>query len=344
MASSKPITWLITDIIQWYKIKELVVNDSFQRHSVWTPQAKTLLIDTILNELPLPKIYIRTKIDSKKQKTIKEIVDGQQRIRSIVEYANNEFALNNKSVCYKGMRYEDLTQELQEKFLGYAITAEQLLNATDDDVIDIFARLNSYTVSLNSAEKRHAKYQTELKFFVRNMSIKYRWFLEKYNVFTIKQRFRMADDEFFAELTRLLLNGVGDGGSDKIEKFYKNIKDDYFNETKQKETEGELNVLIAFLDERIGDILKGILGRHYQIYSLCSAYLYIVGKIPVIDGVTILNTLNTKDNIVTNLLMLEKNLEDDSINTDFCKASRSSPQRISNRIIRLKTYVNAIGA
>ncbi|NJM11558.1 MAG: DUF262 domain-containing protein [Synechococcaceae cyanobacterium SM1_2_3] len=234
VASSKPITWLISDILDWFKSKELIVNESFQRHSVWSPQAKTLLIDSILCELPIPKIFIRTKIDVKRQKTIKRIVDGQQRIRSIVEFANDEFALNNKSDYFEGLKYSNLPEDKQEAFLGYTITAEQLLNATDDDVIDIFARLNSYTVALNAAEKRHAAYQTELKFFVRRMSVKYRWFIEKYLVFTIKQRFRMVDDEFFAELVNLSINGIQDGGAAKVNQFYKDTSDDFFNEVKQK--------------------------------------------------------------------------------------------------------------
>lgn len=344
MASSKPVTWLIADIIQWYKKRELVINDSFQRHSVWTPQAKTLLIDTILNELPLPKIYIRTKIDSKKQTTIKEIVDGQQRIRSIVEYANNEYALNNKSESFRGMKYEDLDQDVQSKFLGYAITAEQLLNATDDDVIDIFARLNSYTVSLNSAEKRHAHYQTELKFFIRKMSVKYRWFIEKYNIFTIKQRFRMADDEFFAEITRLILHGVADGGADKINKFYETTKDEYFNESRQKRTEETLDILIKYLDEEIGIALKGILGRHYQLYSICAAYLLLNKLIPAHAGVSEYGTLNDSERIINGLSLLERELDDDSTNTIFTKASRSSPQRIANRIVRVNSYLGVMGS
>ncbi len=343
MATSKPVTWLITDIIQWYKAKELIINDSFQRHSVWTPQAKTLLIDTILNELPLPKIYIRTRIDSKRQVTVKEIVDGQQRIRSIVEFANDEFALNKKSEAYQGKYYKDLTEEEQEQFLGYAITAEQFLNATDDDVIDIFARLNSYTVSLNAAEKRHAAFQTELKFFVRKMSIKHRWFVEKYNIFTIKQRFRMADDAFFAELTRLILDGLCDGGAEKVTKFYKATKDAFFTEEMQKKTESTLDELLNFLDANLSLILKGLLGKHYQIYSLCSAYLYIKELIPKIDDIAVPSQLRAPDDILNNLSMLERELDDDTINTEFCKASRSSTQRISNRTTRLRTYLDAMG-
>jgi hypothetical protein len=342
MASSKPVTWLITDIINWYKSKELVINDTFQRHSVWTPQAKTLLIDTILNELPLPKIFIRTKIDAKQQKTIKEIVDGQQRIRSIVEFANNEFALNNKSENYSGKYYKNLSTEMQEAFLGFTITAEQLLNATDDDVIDIFARLNSYTVSLNAAEKRHASYQTELKFFIRRMSVKYRWFIEKYKIFSLTQRFRMADDEFFAEIVRLIMTGINDGGSEKITKFYDVTNDQIFDGKKQKEIEGILEKLIKFLDEIIADILKGLLGKHYQIYSLCAAYLYINQLIPKILSFPKYNKLAYKDIITNNLLSLEKELIDKS-SSEFTKASSSSTQRMANRLIRTKHFLNAIG-
>lgn len=342
MATSKPITWLISDVINWFKAKELIINESFQRHSVWSPQAKTLLIDSILNELPLPKIFIRTKIDAKLQKTIKEIVDGQQRIRSIVEFANDEFALNNKSDNFKGKKYSDLPDEAQQSFLGYVLTAEQLLNATDDDIIDIFARLNSYTVALNATEKRHASFQTELKFFVRRMSIKYRWFIEKYSIFSIKQRFRMADDEFFAELTRLIIDGVQDGGADKITKFYTKMTDDIFGEIKQKEVEELLDKSINFIDSELGIFLKGNLGKHYQIYAMVAAFLHINGYIPTNTSFPQISTMKTKQDIIDSLGELEREL-DDGIATDFVKASSSSTQRIATRIVRVKTYISAMG-
>jgi hypothetical protein len=65
MATSKSISLQVSDIIRWFKDGELIINEVFQRHSVWTTAAKTYLIDTILNELPVPKIYIRSKIDPK---------------------------------------------------------------------------------------------------------------------------------------------------------------------------------------------------------------------------------------------------------------------------------------
>lgn len=342
MATSKPVTWSINDVIDWFKKKEIIINESFQRHSVWSLQAKTLLIDSILNELPLPKIFIRTKIDPKLQKSVKEIVDGQQRIRTIVEFANNELTLNNKSENYHGMKYTDLNEDSQQIFLGYTLTIEQLLNATDDDVIDIFARLNSYTVALNAAEKRHAKYQTELKFFVRRMSVKYRWFIEKYGTFTIKQRFRMQDDEFFADLTRLVVEGIQDGGAEKITKFYQLTSDSYFNEQKQKTVEDTIDQIINFLDTNLGVFLKGPLGKHYQVYCLSAALLYIQNKIPRINGLSEINHLAQNERIINRLSQLESDL-DEGRNTDFVKASSATTQRIATRLVRIRSFIEAFG-
>lgn len=342
MATSKPVSWSINDVIDWYKKKEIIINESFQRHSVWSPQAKTLLIDSILNELPLPKIFIRTKIDPKLQKSVKEIVDGQQRIRTIVEFANNDLALNNKSEKFNGNTYTDLSEELQQIFLGYTLTIEQLLNATDDDVIDIFARLNSYTVALNAAEKRHAKFQTELKFFVRRMSIKYRWFIEKYGIFTIKQRFRMQDDEFFAELTRLIFGGIQDGGAEKITKFYQTTPDKDFDEQKQKNVEDTLDHIINFIDTRLGAFLKGPLGKHYQIYCLSAAILHIQNRIPRVHGFHEFNNLAQHDLIVTRLAQLESDIDEER-NTEFVKASSATTQRMSTRLIRTRSFLEALG-
>ena len=342
MATSKPVTWLISDVVNWYKSKELVINESFQRHSVWSPQAKTMLIDSILNELPLPKIFIRIKIDARLQKTVKEIVDGQQRIRSIVEFANNDFALSSKSEGFVGKRYADLPIESQQAFLGYTLTAEQLLNATDDDVIDIFARLNSYTVSLNATEKRHAHYQTELKFFVRRMSVKYRWFIERYSVFTMKQRFRMADDEFFAELTRLIVAGIDDGGAEKLNGFYASTPDPLFDENRQRGIEATLDRLIRFLDNDLGIFLNGPLGRHYQLYGLCAAYLYIGGEIPRRSDLPENSVMCDNQVIMANLGVLERELDSEEP-TEFLKASSSSTQRIASRVVRVRAFINALG-
>jgi hypothetical protein len=341
-ATSKAITWSVGDLVNWYKLGELTINENFQRHSVWSPQAKTFFIDSILNQLPLPKIFIRATIDGRLQKTTKDVVDGQQRIRSIVEFADDKFALGSKSESFAGQKYSDLSDEVQKIFLSCSIAIEQLYNATDDDVIDIFARLNSYTVSLNAAEKRHARYQTELKFFVRRMSTKYRWFLEKYGVFTTRQRFRMEDDVFFAELTRLVVEGVGDGGAERIDRFYRDMTDESFGEDRQRSVDAILDETIGFLDSNLGMFFKGPLGRHYQLYGLCAAYLSITSKMPRRPELPGNSTLLDDQAMQANLGTLERELDGEE-QTEFKKASSSSTQRIASRLVRVGAFIDALG-
>lgn len=346
MATSKPITWQISDVIQWYRKKELIINERFQRHSVWTPQARTYLIDTILLELPIPKIYIRTILDPKRQTGIREIIDGQQRIRAICDFANNEFALSSRSELFKGKKYSDLCEADQEKFLGYTLTIEHLLNAPDDDLIDIFARLNSYTVTLNAAEMRHAKYQTEFKFAVRKCSQAHRNFIEKYNIFTTKRRFRMLDDEFLSQVYQIICEGVVDGGQRSVDRFYKSKTDDKFGDQTDKVYRKKIGEAVNVFDQYLSAFLNGSLARHYQILIMFAAYFHQKYGIPKgqLDSLPSRKGLDSAQNIVSKLAELERGV--DAEERDFVKfidASSGSTQRISSRKIRFQVFSNIFG-
>ncbi len=144
----------IADFLEWHRKKQLVLNPDFQRGSVWTPAARTYLIDTILRQYPIPKVYLRTIVDVTTQQSVREVVDGQQRLRAILDYANDRFVLSSRAGEFAGLGYSDLETEFKERFLSYPIAVGQLLNANDDDVLEVFSRLNSYSVTLNPAEKR----------------------------------------------------------------------------------------------------------------------------------------------------------------------------------------------
>lgn len=346
MATAKPITWQIADVIQWYRKKELLINERFQRHSVWTPQARTYLIDTILQELPIPKIYVRTILDPKRQTSIREVVDGQQRIRSMYEFANDEFPLTSRSEMFRGKKYSDLSEQDQEKFLGYTLTVEHLLNASDDDVIDIFARLNSYTVTLNAAEMRHAKYQTEFKFAVRKSSQTHRSFIERYDIFTTKQRFRMLDDEFFAQVYQIIHNGVVDGGQANIDRFYKLMTDEQFGEKDDKEYRRKINDAVDYFDKHLPSFLKGSLARHYQVLMMFAAYFHQKYGIPKgqLEQLPARTGLDEAENIITKLADLERaaDAEEKDIQK-FIEASSSSTQRLSSRKVRFEVFSRIFG-
>mgnify|MGYP006144613589 FL=1 len=91
----------INDILSWKDNGELVLSPKYQRNKVWNLNAKSYLIDTILRGYPIPQIFIRQQIDISTRKTIREVIDGQQRIAAILEYFDNQFKINFQQIYIK---------------------------------------------------------------------------------------------------------------------------------------------------------------------------------------------------------------------------------------------------
>src|SRR5207247_2544646 len=79
-------------------------------------------------------------------------------------------ALTAKAGEYKGFRYADLGDEEKDDFLAYKLTCEQLINASDEDVLEVFLRINSYAVPVNGAELRNARFDTDFSSFVKELA------------------------------------------------------------------------------------------------------------------------------------------------------------------------------
>ncbi|MCD7929964.1 MAG: DUF262 domain-containing protein [Tannerellaceae bacterium] len=74
-------------ILDDFKTGALIVDDSYQRRSIWLERDKIRLIETILLELIIPEVYFwDAETDPDTGKTITHIVDGQQRINAIIEF------------------------------------------------------------------------------------------------------------------------------------------------------------------------------------------------------------------------------------------------------------------
>jgi hypothetical protein len=133
------------------------LNPEYQRESVWTISQKQLLIDSILRGIDIPKIYFR-KIEKNKYEY--EVVDGQQRLRSIFDFLKDNYRLSLDSdkvdeLEISGKNFSKLKTELQIKLQSETIDIVILENYNDDDIEETFLRLQNGT-PLNAAEKRRA--------------------------------------------------------------------------------------------------------------------------------------------------------------------------------------------
>lgn len=335
----------IADFLEWHTEKRLVLNPDFQRGSVWTPAARSYLMDSILRKLPIPKVYLRTKIDVTTKKTVREVVDGQQRLRAIIEFADNKFALTKRAGEFVGLRYKTLDPDLQESFLAYPIAVDQLLNANDTDVLEVFSRLNSYSVALNPAEKRHAKYQGDFKWVVRNASKEWANLWEKYSILSTRDRLRMLDDAMVAELFGFLLDGVGEGAQTDIDNFYKKYDDAF---TTDDPSVKHLYAALAFIESNLAPpLVDTVLLRAPHFLMLFAAVVATTVGIP--EGKVAIPThvmpLADASTITDNLLYLASIIDSDTppaALTEFWQASKSNAHRIASRRTRFPVYLQAL--
>ncbi len=74
---------------------EIIVNKEYQRSDkVWPPVARSYLIETLLLGYPIPKLSLHQVTDIKSKKTLKEIVDGQQRSMAIFDFFHDRLPLS----------------------------------------------------------------------------------------------------------------------------------------------------------------------------------------------------------------------------------------------------------
>ncbi len=226
MKSFDTRAYSISDFLEWEKTGLLELSPDFQRRSVWNEKAKSYLIDTVLKGKPMPKIIITQNLRG--AKNIRIVVDGQQRLRSIIEYHNNNFKISKAhDKDLSRFSFSTLPDITQNEFLKYELGVDILYDVPYNEILDIFARLNSYTVKLDPQELFNSKYLGFFKQSVYRLGYRYVDFFIESNVLTKANVSRMAEAELSADLSVALLDEVQTNKN--IEAFYKEYEDESGN-------------------------------------------------------------------------------------------------------------------
>lgn len=242
----------VNDFIRWNDEGTLLLSPKFQRRRVWPPKAKAFLIDTILRGLPIPKLYMRQHLDLRSSKTVHEVVDGQQRLRAVLDFRSDKIRLPNNDTDGTARTFSQLSKDEQKAFFTYEFSVDLLIDAADADVLDIFARINSYSVPLNAQERRNAKYFGSFKTTVYALGFQHLEFWKKHRILSDAVIARMKE----AELTSELLVAMAAGLQDKkksLDSYYNKWDDRY--PYKQKAM-ARFHDLIDLIDLHLGDQLQ----------------------------------------------------------------------------------------
>jgi len=150
------------DLYDMYKEGTLKLNPEYQRSYVWEKirNKREKLIDSLLREFDIGKIFLREvkKIDKGKVITTYECLDGQQRLRSIFDFMDDNYHTSKMITKELGepKKFTKLDPKYQMNIAGiwvYPVVVE----SDDDEIIsDIFLRLQE-GVPLRGPEKLNAE-------------------------------------------------------------------------------------------------------------------------------------------------------------------------------------------
>ena len=150
--------------------KTLIIEPDFQRNKVWNPKQKCELVESILMGIPIPIMYLFEQKDGKRQ-----VVDGRQRITTIIEFLNNDFPLKNLKILrgsnFNNCYFKDLDPKYQIRFEDYQLFFYIIQPPTTERIkYDIFDRVNRGGTSLNNQEMRNALYQGKATLLLKELS------------------------------------------------------------------------------------------------------------------------------------------------------------------------------
>ena len=284
MTKSERCNYATLDFVEWDGTRSLVLTPKFQRRGVWTDAARSLLIDTLIRGMPVPPIYLRVRQAEDKKRIIREVIDGQQRVGAVLRFVNDDFKLS-KSLDkeWANKRFSDLGPKHQDQIRQYSFNCEVFQAISDQEVLDIFTRLNTYSIPLNNQELRNGKYFGYFKQSAYRLAHDYLEFWRKHGIFSERSIARMLEVEFTSELMIAQLDGLQDKKK-SIDAFYEKY-DDSFSE--QRRVEARLSSTLDEIEEAVGAALdESEFVRVPLFYSLFCAVYHRTYGLPKFDSTT----------------------------------------------------------
>lgn len=159
--------YTIEYIVDKFKRDEFII-PKYQRNFIWNDKYRSAFIESIFLGLPIPFMFFCLREDGNF-----EIIDGAQRVQSLVAFVKEEYILKRLEKLDKlnGTTFQELDNSRQKKFLNKTIRIVILNENTSEEVRrDLFHRINSYGLKANFSEIKKGSLPTEFVDFIDKCS------------------------------------------------------------------------------------------------------------------------------------------------------------------------------
>jgi hypothetical protein len=262
-----------------FNLGKLIVDNTYQRRTIWVEKDEVLLIETLLLGYIIPELFFwvaETNPDTGEQ--ITHIVDGQQRINAIVKFVDNKLKLSKSylenadiSSKFGNKTFNNLTPEEKNIIWNYQLNVIDIDSiATSENIQEMFRRLNKTEYSLNAQERIHS---LSGDFAMLSKDISYLPIWGKLKLFRVSDIKRMRDIEFCASLILLHREAIIDQTTQAaLNKAYADLQIGYEEKNSDKETilQGIDKLPMLLTNESSQKFAQ----RKSQLYTIFSVIFY----------------------------------------------------------------------
>jgi hypothetical protein len=268
-------------LISWFRDRyldgTLTIKPPYQRRPVWAMKQKCYLIESILLGFPIPEIYVQNTTTEEGDSSF-AIVDGQQRIRAILQFIGvendpqeeefNKFVLDKlpASSPWRNKSFADLTGTDKANFYSYQLAVRLLQTDSEVELRDMFERLNKYLTPAKPQELRNARFSGPFVKMVEALANNEYW--SENRIVSPQLIRRMGDFEFISELLIGVLHGPQAGSAAVIDEYYSTYEDYDEEFPEQRRAKKFFEKTLEVIRKGFPDIKETRWGNKTDFYTL----------------------------------------------------------------------------
>lgn len=163
----------VADIVRMIDEKDIKLDPEYQRNYVWDNKKASMLIESIILNVPIPVIYVSQEEDDSWS-----VIDGLQRLHSLKRFFDGKFRLSGLEILSELNKQDinTLNQKALRMLKNGLLRVIMITHDSNEEIkYDVFMRLNTGSVHLTEQELRNCLYRGTLNVLLRDMSYNKEW-------------------------------------------------------------------------------------------------------------------------------------------------------------------------